>query len=45
MISNTLHGHPQISTFSLKTEVGTPFIRKTSIVIEKPKISHVATHK
>lgn len=24
MFSNTLHGYPQISTFSLKTEVGTP---------------------
>lgn len=24
MFSNTLHGHPRISTFSLKTEVGTP---------------------
>lgn len=24
MFSNTFHGHPQISTFSLKTEVGTP---------------------
>lgn len=24
MFSNTLHGYPQISTFSLKTEVDTP---------------------